>query len=520
MARCKHNLGLTCQWLAIHRACQALGLAVRRACSKHGRPQLLKPLNRERILQARRGTLSWNTSLAGIDRGALTMLAVLVLAVLLFGGSSRYDVMQNALMQPLAWLVAGFALVLAAREQLRQLKWPLVFLLALCLITVLQLLPLPYGMWTGLPGREPLADIATAIGNDSARPLSMVPSRTFNAAAALGIPLAAFFVIAAIGRRAVIPVLVAIVALAAANSALAFLQFASGFAEATYPYAVTNLGEPVGIFANRNHSAVFNALALLVIAFLATRAERRQFAGADVLLWATYGLIFLTIPMNGSRAGLLCTGIATAATAWLVYRAGKVAQAAPGAKSQHGLARMLPAAVILIFAVGMLGLFMFSDRLVAFERTVESNPLEDLRFKILPILGDMITGYFPLGIGFGAFEDVYRIHETGDLLRPNYLNMAHNDWLQWLIEAGLPGIVLLLGFLGWLAWHLRRLKKLDEGFFVLGLAGAAIIAIASYFDYPLRTPIFQVAGVWFVCALALKGTTRRAESDGMTGNFD
>lgn len=459
--------------------------------------------------------MSWGNGLAGIGRSELTLLFVLLLAAMLFGGSSRYDVMQNALMQPVAWLVAGFALVLASGEQLRRLRVPLVFLLALVIITLLQLVPLGEGLWTSLPGREPMADIAAAVGSDSARPISMVPARTLNAAAALGIPLAALMIVVLVGRRAVIPVLAAIVALAAANCLLAFMQIASGYADAAYPYAITNFGAPVGIFANRNHSAVFGALAMLVIAFLVTRPERRQFPGADVLLWGTYGAIFLTVLVNGSRAGLLCTGIALVATAYLVQRTASN----KGAKGQpKGLVRFLPAAVILAFAVGMIALFLFSDRLLAFERTVESNPFEDLRFKILPILGDMIGAYFPVGTGFGAFEDVYRIHETADLLGPRYLNMAHNDWLQWVIEAGLPGVILLLAFLGWLGLHVRRLKGVDEGFFVLALAGISILAIASYFDYPLRTPIFQVAGVWFVCALVLKGTGRRVEGNEMAAD--
>lgn len=459
--------------------------------------------------------MSWGNGLSGIGRTELTLLAVLLLAAALFGGSSRYDVMQNALMQPVAWLVAGFALVQASGEKLRRLRVPLYFMLALAAITLLQLVPLTHGMWTALPGREPLVDIAAAIGSDSARPLSMVPARTLNAAAALGIPLAALLLMIVVGRRAVIPVLAAIVALAAANALLAFVQIATGYADASYPYAVTNFGAPVGIFANRNHSAVFGALAMLVIAFLVTRPERRQFPGADVLLWGTYGAIFLTVLVNGSRAGLLCTGIALLATAALVQRSGS----STNVKGQdRGLVRYLPAALILAFAAGMVALFVFSDKLVAFERTVDSNPLEDLRFKILPILGDMIGAYFPVGTGLGAFEDVYRIHETADLLGPRYLNMAHNDWLQWLIEAGLPGMVLLLAFLGWLALHVRRLKSVDQGFFVLALGGISILAIASYFDYPLRTPIFQVAGVWFVCALALKGTGRRVESDEIAGD--
>jgi O-antigen ligase len=123
-----------------------------------------------------------------------------------------------------------------------------------------------------------------------------------------------------------------------------------------------------------------------------------------------------------------------------------------------------------------------------------------------------------VGIGVGAFEDAFRIHETGELLGPRYLNMAHNDWLQWLIEAGLPGALLLLALLDWLGFRLWRLRQVSHSWFVLGLVGCAIIALASYFDYPLRTPLFQVAAVWFVCALALVERRPVRESDDLAGN--
>jgi len=457
-------------------------------------------------VRERRGNLSWSKSLSAIGRSELTLLATLLIAAALFGGSSRYDVMQNVLMQPVAWIVAGVALALGGIGKMapRELRWPLLMLLALLVLTLLQLVPLGQGMWTSLPGREPLADIAAAVGNDAARPMSMVPSRTLNALASIGIPLAALLLMARMGYRGVYPLLAAIVVLATANMVMGLLQIATGFSEAGYFYSITNAGTAVGIFANRNHSAVFGAFAMLIIAFLVTRGQRKAFVGADVILWAIFAAIFLTLLVNGSRAGLLTAGVSLVATALLVM--GARTPVSGGARGTgKDFAKYIPAAVILAFAVGMIVLFLMADRLTAFQRMVEANPMDDPRFRIMPVLLDMIGSYFPLGTGIGAFEDVYRIHETTEMLGPRYLNMAHNDWIQWVIETGLPGVLLLLAFLGWLGFQLLRLKALGRDYLVLGLAGIAILAIASYFDYPLRTPIFQVAGVWFVCALALIG---------------
>ncbi|MFB0612667.1 O-antigen ligase family protein [Aurantiacibacter poecillastricola] len=447
-----------------------------------------------------------------MGQGQLALLATLLLAAGLFGGSSRYDAMQNVLMQPLAWLVAGFAIVLGGwRGAWRDLRAPLVLLLSLAVLTLLQLVPLGHDLWTSLPGRGPLADIASAIGSEGARPLSMVPSRTLNALSAMGIPLAALLLMGAIGRGAAYPLLVGIVVLAALNLVLAILQVASGYADATYFYAITNEGAPVGMFANRNHSAVFGALAMLVIAFLVTRRECRGFPGANVLLWSIYAAVFLTLLVNGSRAGMLTAGIALGATALLLL--GSTDEGARDRSAGRArLVRYLPVAVILAFTAGLVALFLMADRLTAFQRMVDVNLLEDMRFQVLPVLNEMIGAYFPAGTGLGAFETVYRIHETPDLLGPRYLNMAHNDWLQWVIETGVVGIVLLLAFLVWLGQRLIQLAKRGRDFVVFGVAVIAILALASYFDYPLRTPIFQVIGVWLVCSLALLG--RAEESRG------
>ncbi|WP_338242938.1 O-antigen ligase family protein [Aurantiacibacter hainanensis] len=472
-------------------------------------------------MRDRRGELTWGNSLSRFGKTELALLATLLLSAMLFGGSSRYDVMQNVLMQPIAWLVAGVALVVASGRRLHALRWPLGMLAALFLITLLQLVPLGEGLWTSLPGRQPLADVADAIGSQGARPVSMVPSRTLNALSAIGMPLAALLVMAALGRRSVFLLLCAIVVLALANALLAIFQVASGYAEAGYFYSITNTGMTVGIFANRNQSAVFAALAMLIIAFMVTRKERERLPGADILLWSIYGTIFLTILVNGSRSGLLTAGIALAATAVLIH--GGRSQAGSGkrmAAQPAGPMRFLPVAVILAFAAGLVAVFLLADRLTAFQRIVGTNPLEDLRFRVVPVLIEMMGRYFPVGSGFGTFEDVYRIHETADLLSPQYLNMAHNDWFQWIIEGGLPGAMLLAVFLGWFALQVRRLGGVGRDHLVFAVAGFAILAIASYFDYPLRTPLFQVVGVWFISSLALLGRpaeAKRGESSPVAG---
>jgi O-antigen ligase len=95
--------------------------------------------------------------------------------------------------------------------------------------------------------------------------------------------------------------------------------------------------------------------------------------------------------------------------------------------------------------------------------------------------------YFPAGTGIGTFDQVFRSVERLDHLSPLYLNQAHNEYLQVLLEAGLPGALLLATTLLWyaiaamLAWTRGDLLA-KTGSIVLG-----IYLLHSIVDYPLRT---------------------------------
>ena len=68
----------------------------------------------------------------------------------------------------------------------------------------------------------------------------------------------------------------------------------------------------------------------------------------------------------------------------------------------------------------------------------------------------MIWHYAPFGGGFGSFEAAYKIVEPVNLLSLQYLNHAHNDYLELAIEAGLPGLALAglwIVLIGWLSWR-------------------------------------------------------------------
>lgn len=435
----------------------------------------------------------------------------------LLGGSSRFDAVQIAALRPLAALFLLPALYFLTREKLADFKLPVLLLGLLTLWMALQLIPLPPGIWQALPGRDPIAAAGVQMGQpDIWRPISMVPTRGYNALFSLLVPVVGLLLFAAMRARRIFSFLV-LIALGAANALLGILQVIGPRDGALYFYAITNFGSAVGFFANQNHSAVFSAMVLLMIAYAMTSAAfaiRRPWQ--RFALGALYLLVLLAALVGGSRAGLLTTILAIAASAFLFWNAWRnqgpssKAPSKTAAKSGDESWIIRPSVlfgIVVVGLVGIVGLFVAFDRIPALARVTVSGTFEDLRWSLLPVLGDMIMTYGLFGAGFGSFEEVYHIHEPAALMFPSYVNQAHNDHAQLIIEGGLPVVAILVAFLVWVARSLRDILRLGNdrlAKLVFWLTTFAIIIFASIVDYPLRTPLFQLVAVWLVAILAVE----------------
>jgi O-antigen ligase len=99
---------------------------------------------------------------------------------------------------------------------------------------------------------------------------------------------------------------------------------------------------------------------------------------------------------------------------------------------------------------------------------------------------------------------VFQIYEPFDFLSMHYFNRAHDDYLEIVLNAGLPGLLLLLCALGWwLAASIRAWRAGDSMRYAIPKLGSAmllLVFIASIFDYPARTPIMMamiaLAALW------------------------
>lgn len=433
------------------------------------------------------------------SRYNLIALTAFLVVLLLFGGASRADELGQAVVR-----IAAILLIVSSSLQLdlqswRRIRLPALFLIAIAALIAAQLIPLPEPMWRALPGREPFAAALTGaeIGS-SARPLALTPDLTLNSLLALLPPLAAVLCLGLIDRRVyvwLVPILLIGIALSAA---LGIMQVSTG---SPYLYRVTNLGSAVGAFANRNHQALFLATAFPLLAGWLS-LPMLDGRSASVRLWTALcvgAVLFPMLLVTGSRGGLLFGLLGLIAALALAYHPMRLVRARP----PQGRLMRLALAVPLALGAAAIVLFVFFARDVALQRMFWSEDTE-LRTEILPTLIRMMSDFFPVGSGFGSFDPVYRSYEPVETLSTTYVNHAHNDVVQLIIEGGLPATALMLAFAGWFvvsAVNLWRQRLVSNQQLLGRVASAALLMImlSSLVDYPLRTPMFASVAAILCC---------------------
>jgi O-antigen ligase len=387
------------------------------------------------------------------------------------------------ILRPAALLAAGFGLATVRPEHVKA-YWPLIALcLAALLLTASHLIPLPPSIWQALPGRQIIADIDAAAGLEGVwRPLSMVTDGTWNALYALSVPVAVLLLVIQLDRKDHLKLLLLIIGLCLLSGFVGVLQ-ASGQDIPLYQVSSANSG----LFANRNHQGAMLALLIPMLFTVASNAHRFT-AEPRAIKVVTIALFLAVIPLvmiTGSRAGLALsiTSILFVAVIWL--------QGKSGAKRS---ALFLPRSVT--FAIGgaliaaMAWLTIFLSRDVAISRL--ANNEEGLRVDFWESIWAFLPSYMPWGSGIGSFVEVYQLHEPAAQLMPLRVNHAHNDWLEVLITAGIPGAALLVaaGAIYLVAiWRSERLDSFQNSMSQAGNSILLILILASVVDYPLRSPI-------------------------------
>ncbi|WP_417819063.1 O-antigen ligase family protein [Tritonibacter scottomollicae] len=435
------------------------------------------------------------------------LLLVFALVVAFMGGSSRYDAIQIVPLRALSVLFLIWALYRIDLGAVRAQATLIVTFVAFAALTAVQLVPLPPGVWSALPGRDVIHQLDSALGEEVWRPLTFTPARTWNALASLVVPAAAL-ALAVSSRVSTLLLLRAFAGLGVLNAIFGLAQI-SGFAPGVlYFYEVTNAGAPVGLFANENHAAIFAACSLLVVANLFIRAREESSSALERLIYSfSFCLILLTCLVGESRAGLVASFAAVVASIAMLSLAPQRASSIRGRSAfwrwfdeRPRLVLVFPVLIISLTA----GAFLILERTPAFQEIFAEDSIADLRWALLPVLREMAEMHWLVGTGLGSFEQVYHVFERPDLLMPRYVNQAHNDWAQVIIEGGIVVALLIITLGVSVARSVVGISRSRWGgaHALFWISIFSLVGVASMVDYPLRTPLFQTLMVWLLVALS------------------
>lgn len=435
-------------------------------------------------------------------RLSLWLLSVFLVILCIAGGASRADVSGQAVVRFFAWSFLAVFVLFSPRFDWHRIKYLAIFMGLVILLVGLQLVPLPPVLWTALPGRELLIGAAEVIGETQPwRPLSISPSATANALGSLIVPVTVLVLCANLSRRQHWRIAQLLLGLVLLSCIVALLQFSGS--QFDNPFVNYQRGMVSGNFANRNHLALFAAIGCVFVPVWGFGGGR-QTKWKALAAVAVLPFFLLVILATGSRAGLVLGCLAVVA--------GFISVRDAAVQVLRTFPRWAVIAAIGSFVAvlsGVLALSFALGRAAGLDRVINLQTGDDLRSQALPNIFSAIEIYFPAGSGFGTFDPVYRIGEPDALLQPLYLNHAHNDWLEIVLDGGLPALILLSVALYWFAlaslraWRTRREKR--------DLARPAsatlfIIMLASLPDYPARTPLIMaivVLGfVWLSAAPA------------------
>jgi O-antigen ligase len=205
------------------------------------------------------------------------------------------------------------------------------------------------------------------------------------------------------------------------------------------------------------------------------------------------------VAVSGSSGGFALL-VPSALGAYLIYR-----RAAAGPLSRIWLVVIGAAfaTFLAVAAMGPLNQQTLSDKF-------SDHPTS--RGTIWTNTSRAVAEFMPVGSGLGSFGAVYRTFDNPNRTTNEFVNHAHNDYLEVALELGVPGILLVLGFFIW--WALRSWRSWQDDFHGANVARCgsvitAVLLLHSVADYPLRTS--ALAAVFALgCAFLVPPFARRA----------
>lgn len=247
-----------------------------------------------------------------------------------------------------------------------------------------------------------------------------------------------------------------------------------------------------GPYINHNHYAGLMEMLIPLAAGIAfvERGSKR------VLLLFAAAVMTLTVVFSRSRGGMIGLAAELVFVCLLLFRT---------QRSRRGTLAFFGGIAIIVAMVFSLG----SDKM--FERFAETH--DQYRLQIYRDSLKMAVQKPVLGYGLGTFSTVYPAHRS--FYTDLFVNHAHNDYLEMLVDTGLIGLGLFVWFMvgvyrsGW-----KKVANANdyEGrvLSLAALTGVTGIVAHSFLDFNLHIP--ANAALFFVLCAAVATPFKRTIS--------
>jgi O-antigen ligase len=248
-----------------------------------------------------------------------------------------------------------------------------------------------------------------------------------------------------------------------------FWLFASGYTD-----------HVMGPILSRNHYAAFIEAILPVAFYRALSSEKNS-----LLYSGMAAAMYASIIASASRAGTILASGEILAVIILMWLRGRTSGRAVGLS-------LLRIAIAFVVFTGVVGWEAVA------KRFWEGDPIA-VRPELAMASLRMIAGHPWCGVGMGAWSTVYPHYAIVDI--GAFANQAHNDWLQWAAEGGVPFGLIMAGLF---FWCLRKAART-----VWGL-GVVAVFLHALVDYPFSRPAL---GSWTILILAMLASTPARRQD-------
>jgi hypothetical protein len=254
-------------------------------------------------------------------------------------------------------------------------------------------------------------------------------------------------------------------------AAVSIMQMFTSHGKVYWLFATGYTDFVLGPFLSRNQHAAFMELLLPIVLWCAIEDRRRA-----MLYAVTAGVIFASVIAGASRAGSILVAIEVVVFLALALANRYISPAEAG--SAFG-----KLVVLLAFFTTVVGWQVLWNRLQ------QPDPFA-VRREILWSSLDMVRARPIWGFGLGNWQTAYPQYAHFD--DGSYVNQAHDEWVQWAAEGGIP-LVLILASLG--AICVRPAIRVLWGLGVLS------VFVHAFVDYPLEQR--PALAAWFFALVVL-----------------